>query len=175
MSEKTPRAKMMPAPRRLLARVRDLMAASGTAEERLDHIAEIVAADLVAEVCSIYVRRAGDIIELFATRGLKPSAVHNTRLRIGEGIIGDIAAMGAAVCACRCPGTSKFCIPPRKRGEEVFRSMMGVPIIRSGRVIGVMAVQNRTRRRNYNDEEVGKACKPSPWYWPRIGCRWRTS
>ena len=68
MPEKTPRAKMMPAPRRLLARVRDLMAASGTAEERLDHIAEIVAADLVAEVCSIYVRRAGDIIELFSHR-----------------------------------------------------------------------------------------------------------
>ena len=152
MSEKTPRAKMMPAPRRLLARVRDLMAASGTAEERLDHIAEIVAADLVAEVCSIYVRRAGDIIELFATRGLKPSAVHNTRLRIGEGIIGDIAAMARPFALADAQEHPSFAYRP-ETGEEVFRSMMGVPIIRSGRVIGVMAVQNRTRR-NYNDEEV---------------------
>ena len=135
MSEKTPRAKMMPAPRRLLARVRDLMAASGTAEERLDHIAEIVAADLVAEVCSIYVRRAGDIIELFATRGLKPSAVHNTRLRIGEGIIGDIAAMARPFALADAQEHPSFAYRP-ETGEEVFRSMMGVPIIRSGRVIG---------------------------------------
>ena len=100
MAERPPRAKSMPAPRRLLARVRDLMAGGGAAEKRLDRIAEIVAADLVAEVCSIYVRRAGDILELFATRGLKPSAVHNTRLRVGEGF-----------CARRCTAASEFCVP----------------------------------------------------------------
>ena len=152
MPEKTPRAKLTPAPRRLLARVRDLMAETGTAEKRLDQIAEIVAADLVAEVCSIYVRRAGDILELFATRGLKPSAVHNTRLRIGEGIIGEIGALARPFALADAQQHPSFAYRP-ETGEEVFHSMMGVPILRSGRVIGVMAVQNRTRR-NYTEEEV---------------------
>lgn len=152
MPERTPRAKMTPAPRRLLARVRDLMADTGTAEQRLDQIAEIVAADLVAEVCSIYVRRAGDILELFATRGLKPSAVHATRLRIGEGIIGEIAAMARPYALSDAQQHPSFAYRP-ETGEEAFHSMMGVPILRSSRVIGVMAVQNRTRR-NYHEEEI---------------------
>ena len=72
------------APRRLLKRLRDLMAASGSGQERLDRIVRLIAADMVAEVCSIYVMRAGQILELFATQGLKPEAVHRTRLEIGR-------------------------------------------------------------------------------------------
>ena len=152
MSERTPRAKLMPAPRRLLARVRDLMASSGTAQQRLDQVANIVAADMVAEVCSIYVRRAGDILELFATCGLKPSAVHSTRLRVGEGIVGDVAALGRPFALADAQEHPNFAYRP-ETGEEAFHSMMGVPVLRGGRAIGVLAIQNRTRR-NYNDEEV---------------------
>jgi phosphotransferase system enzyme I (PtsP) len=143
---------MTPAPRRLLARVRDLMAGAGAAQQRLDEVAGIVAADLVAEVCSIYVRRAGDILELFATHGLKPSAVHNTRLRVGEGIIGDIAKLARPFALADAQQHPNFAYRP-ETGEEAFHSMMGVPVLRGGRVIGVLAVQNRTRR-NYNEEEV---------------------
>lgn len=143
---------MTPAPRRLLARVRDLMAGAGAAQQRLDEVAGIVAADLVAEVCSIYVRRAGDILELFATHGLKPSAVHNTRLRVGEGIIGDVAKLARPFALADAQQHPNFAYRP-ETGEEVFHSMMGVPVLRGGRVIGVLAVQNRTRR-NYNEEEV---------------------
>ena len=143
---------MTPAPRRLLARVRDLMAGAGAAQERLDQVAGIVAADLVAEVCSIYLRRAGDILELFATHGLKPSAVHNTRLRVGEGIIGDVAKMARPFALADAQQHPNFAYRP-ETGEEIFHSMMGVPVLRGGRVIGVLAVQNKTRR-NYNEEEV---------------------
>lgn len=152
MSEKGSRAMMTPAPRRLLARVRDLMAGAGAAQQRLDQVAGIVAADLVAEVCSIYVRRAGDILELFATHGLKPSAVHNTRLRVGEGIIGDVAKLARPFALADAQQHPNFAYRP-ETGEEAFHSMMGVPVLRGGRVIGVLAVQNRTRR-NYNEEEV---------------------
>jgi len=68
------------------------MAGSGTAQERLDRIVRIIAAEMVAEVCSAYVMRAGEVLELFATEGLRPEAVHRTRLRVGEGLIGVIAA-----------------------------------------------------------------------------------
>lgn len=152
MSERGPRAMMTPAPRRLLARVRDLMAGAGAPQQRLDQVAGIVAADLVAEVCSIYVRRAGDILELFSTHGLQASAVHNTRLRVGEGIIGDIAQKARPFALADAQQHPNFAYRP-ETGEEAFHSMMGVPVLRGGRVIGVLAVQNKTRR-NYNEEEV---------------------
>ncbi len=138
--------------RRLLARVRDVMAGPGTAEQRLDMLTEIIAADMVAEVCSIYVRRPGDVLELFATRGLKPTAVHVTRLSVGEGLIGEIAARARPFALADAQEHPNFAYRP-ETGEEIYFSLMGVPILRGGRVIGVLAVQNRTRRQ-YQDEEV---------------------
>ena len=140
------------ASRRLLARVRDVMANSDAAQSRLERISEIIAADMVAEVCSIYVRRAGEVLELFATKGLKPSAVHNTRLRFGEGIVGDIAASGRPFALDDAQAHPNFAYRP-ETGEESFHSMMGVPVLRGGRVVGVVAVQNRIRRQ-YSEEEV---------------------
>ena len=77
--------------RRLLKQLRDEMAGEVTGQERLDQITRLVAADMVAEVCSVYISRAGEVLELFSTHGLKPEAVHRTRMRVGEGLVGDIA------------------------------------------------------------------------------------
>ena len=141
-----------PISRRLLARVRDVMAGSGSAQQRLDNTSEIIAADMVAEVCSIYVMRAGEVLELFATKGLLPSAVHNTRLRVGEGLIGIIAAQARPMALDDAQSHPDFAFRP-ETGEEIYKSLMGVPIMRGGRVVGVLAVQNRTKR-SYADEEL---------------------
>lgn len=138
--------------RRLLARVRDVMAGGGTAQERLDRVVGVIASDLVAEVCSIYVRRAGDVLELFATQGLKSEAVHHTHLRVGEGLVGHIAATARPLALAEAQSHPGFVFRP-ETGEEPFQSLMGVPILRDGRVIGVIVVQNRTTRR-YDDEET---------------------
>jgi len=128
------------------------MAGPGSAERRLDKLTEIIAADMVAEVCSIYVRRPGDVLELFATKGLKPTAVHVTRLSVGEGLIGEIAARARPFALADAQEHPSFAYRP-ETGEEIYFSLMGVPILRGGRVIGVLAVQNRTRRQ-YQEEEV---------------------
>ena len=138
--------------RRLLARLRDVMAGGGTAEERLDKVVTLIAADMVAEVCSCYVMRAGEVLELFATEGLKKTAVHKTRLRVGEGLVGDIAAHARPLALADAQAHPMFAYRP-ETGEELFHSLMGVPIIRAGRVIGVLVVQNRTMR-HYTDEEI---------------------
>jgi phosphotransferase system enzyme I (PtsP) len=78
--------------RMLLKRLRNVMARGGPAQLRLDQTVKLIAAEVVAEVCSIYLLRAGEVLELFATEGLKKEAVHKTRLRVGEGLIGDIAS-----------------------------------------------------------------------------------
>ncbi len=138
--------------RLLLRRLRDLMAGRGSAQERLDKIVAIVAADVVAEVCSVYLMRAGEVLELFATRGLKPEAVHKTRLRVGEGLVGAIAAHARPFALADAQAHPNFAYRP-ETGEEIYHSLMGVPILRGGRVLGVLVVQNRTRR-HYTDEEV---------------------
>lgn len=138
--------------RRLLRRLRDIMAGPGSAQERLDQVTSLIASDMVAEVCSIYLRRAGNVLELFATEGLRRDAVHKTRLMIGEGLVGDIAARAQPVALAEAQSHPLFAYRP-ETGEEIYSSLMGVPILRGGRVLGVLVVQNRTQR-TYADEEV---------------------
>ena len=139
-------------PRLILQRLREIMASEQTAQERLDKIVQVIATNMVAEVCSVYLVRAGDILELFSTVGLNISAVHKTSLRVGEGLVGEIAARGAPLNLSDAQSHPNYAYRP-ETGEEIFHSLMGVPILRSGRVIGVLAVQNETQR-HYIDEEV---------------------
>lgn len=146
------RAAVSPIPRRMLGRIRSVMASQAAAQERLNRIVEIIALEMVAEVCSIYLRRAGDVLELFATQGLRQDAVHKTRLRVGEGLVGEIAAHARAFALEDAQSHPSFVHRP-ETGEEIFQSLMGVPVLRGGRVTGVLVVQNKTRRA-YEDEEV---------------------
>src|SRR3954453_13135233 len=139
----------MTAPRRLLAKLRDLRA-HGPAQ--LSTLVRLVASELVSEVCSIYVQRPGDILELAATEGLNASAIGRTRLRVGEGIVGLCAAQGAVMNLPDAQNHPGFAYRP-ETGEEPFASMLAVPVRRSGRVLGVLAVQNRTPR-HFTGQEV---------------------
>src|SRR5262249_56747433 len=127
--------------RRLLRRLRDIMAGSGTAQERLERIVRIVAAEMVAEVCSAYVMRAGEVLELFATEGLRSEAVHRTRLRVGEGLVGVIAATARPLALAEAQSHPDFAYRP-ETGEEVYHSLMGAPILRGGHLLRGRVVQN---------------------------------
>ena len=142
----------VPSSRLVLRRLRDVMAGQGTAQERLSTIVRIIAADMVAEVCSCYIMRAGEVLELFATEGLRPEAVHRTRLRVGEGLVGVVAASARPLALADAQAHPDFAYRP-ETGEEIYHSLMGVPILRSGRVLGVLVVQNRTTR-HYDEDEI---------------------
>lgn len=138
--------------RLLLKRIRTTMARNLPAQRRLDEVVRTIAGAMVAEVCSAYVLRAGEVLELFATEGLKAEAVHLTRLRVGEGLVGDIASHARPLALADAQHHPQFAYRP-ETGEELYQSLMGVPILRSGRVLGVLVVQNKTRR-HYTEEEV---------------------
>ncbi len=138
--------------RRLLRRVRAIMAGSGSAQNRLDDLVRVITTETMAEVCTVYVRRAGDMLELFATEGLNQDAVHRTRLSVGEGLIGDIAAHAHVLNLTDAQTHPNFAYRP-ETGEEIYHSFLGVPIVRGGRVRGVLAIQNKARR-HYSEEEV---------------------
>jgi phosphotransferase system enzyme I (PtsP) len=138
-------------PRVLLRRLREVMAEPETAQARLDKIVQLIASNMVAEVCSIYVMRAGNVLELYATEGLKAEAVHKSTLKSGEGLVGLIAeqAIGLNISDAQHHPSFKY-LP--ETGEEIYQSFLGVPVMRGGSVIGVLVVQNRTQR-HYTEEE----------------------
>jgi phosphotransferase system, enzyme I, PtsP len=138
--------------RRLLASLRDIMAGSGTGQERLDKIVALIAAEMKADVCSCYVMRAGEVLELFSTEGLNKTAVHNTRLRVGEGIVGYIASHARPVALDNAPSHPSFAYRP-ETGEDPFLSLAGVPILRGSKVRGVLVIQHKDCR-GYVEEEV---------------------
>ena len=139
-------------PRLLLRRLREIMAEQTSAQMRLDKLVSVIASNMVAEVCSIYLRRAGKVLELFATEGLNRAAVHNTRLKEGEGLVGLVAETAEAVNLSDAPSDPHFSYRP-ETGEDPFKSFLGVPIVRGGQVFGVLVVQNKAER-IYAEEEV---------------------
>ena len=147
------------APRVLLRQLREVMARPGKGQAkqddiqaRLDRIVRLIAANMVAEVCSIYVRHPEGSFELFATEGLRPEAVHNTHMKSGEGLVGLVARNGEHVNLPDAQSHPAFSYRP-ETGEEIYQSFLGVPIVRSGRTIGVLTVQNAIARA-YSEDEV---------------------
>jgi phosphotransferase system enzyme I (PtsP) len=138
-------------PRILLRRLREVMAGEGSAQARMDQLVMTIAANMVAEVCSIYLLRDG-LLELFATEGLKPSAVHKTTLRVGEGLVGQIAQLARPMALSEARSHPSFAARP-ETGEEDYHSLMGVPVLRGGRVVGVLVLQNRINR-DYSADEI---------------------
>ncbi len=139
-------------PRLLLRRLRETMAKPTDAQERLNEIVALIAANMVAEVCSVYVLRADNLLELYATQGLNPSAVHQTSLKVGEGLVGYIASEARHLNLSEPQNHPAFAYRP-ETGEEAYHAFLGVPILRAGRILGVLVVQNKAQR-VYSDEEV---------------------
>ena len=136
-----PRSKNGVNSRVLLKRLRDSLADHGTGQERLDSIVKLIASSMNAEVCSIYLRKDYETLELFATEGLKADSVHLTKLKIGQGLVGKIAQSSRPINTSYAPQTKGFCFIP-ETGEEVFQSFLGVPIQRLGEILGVLIVQS---------------------------------
>ncbi len=139
-------------PRVLLKRLRELMAEPLEPQERLDRIVRQIAQNMVAEVCSVYVLRSDGVLELYATEGLNPGAVHLAQLQMGQGLVGTIAASAQPLNLSDAQSHPAFTYLP-ETGEEIYHSFLGVPILRTGRSLGVLVVQNRASR-TYRDDEV---------------------
>lgn len=139
-------------PRVLLRRLREVMSEPANAQARLDRIVVLIANNMVAEVCSVYVARADNTLELYATEGLNREAVHLTTMRLDEGLVGLIAREAQPLALSDAQNHPAFSYRP-ETGEEIYASFLGVPILRGGNAIGVLVVQNRAAR-IYSEEEI---------------------
>ncbi|HEX2763270.1 MAG TPA: phosphoenolpyruvate--protein phosphotransferase [Allosphingosinicella sp.] len=137
--------------REILTGLHDVMASRASAQAKLNKVVKIIAEAMASEVCSIYLLRDG-VLELFATVGLNQSAVHVTKLALGEGLVGTIARDVDVLNLAEAPSHPEFAYRP-ETGEELFHSFAGVPIIRRERAIGVLAVQH-AEARAYDELEI---------------------
>jgi len=137
--------------REILTGLHGVMAKRGSAQAKLDRVVDLIAQAMESEVCSIYLLR-DNYLELFATHGLRKEAVHVTRLRMGEGLVGTIAAEGRILNLAEAAEHPAFAYRP-ETGEERFHSFAGVPIVRLESPIGVLAVQHAEPRR-YAEVEI---------------------
>lgn len=140
------------APKKLLANLRDVMAGDAPAEQKLADIVDMVARELRADVCSCFIMRAGEMLELFAARGLPVERLRQVKISVGEGPVGDIAASTLPTVQPDLLDLPQY-QPRPETGDGHFRALAGVPIVRGGRVHGVLVLQNRLPR-PYGEEVV---------------------
>ena len=138
--------------RKLLRRLRDTLAEPGAGQERLDRIVRLIASSMGTEVCSVYLFRDDDTLELCATEGLKRESVHKTRMKLGEGLVGRVAKTSTPINTPNAPAEKGFRYMP-ETGEELYSSFLGVPIQRLGEKVGVLVVQSKDAR-NYSEDEI---------------------
>ncbi|MFO7770500.1 MAG: putative PEP-binding protein, partial [Roseovarius gahaiensis] len=138
--------------RQMLGRLRAVMAEDAAGQQRLDRITTLIAEEMHVEVCSIYLFRDEDTLELCATEGLNPEAVHETRMKLGEGLVGRVARTGQIINTADAPGTRGFRYMA-ETGEEAYSGFLGVPVQRLGEMLGVLVVQTKSAR-SFSDDEV---------------------
>lgn len=138
--------------RKLLVRLRDVMAGELAGQARLNKITHLIADSMGTEVCSIYLFRDEDTLELCATQGLNPEAVHQTRMRLGEGLVGRVAKRAQVINTADAPSAKGFRFMP-ETGEEIYSSFLGVPVQRLGERLGVLVVQSKDQR-TYSADEI---------------------
>ena len=136
----------------LLKRLKQTLSEQGEAQARLDEIVKLIASSMKSEVCSIYLRKNDDVMELYATEGLLTAAVHYSQLEIGQGLVGRIAASAEPIKTSNVNKAKGFRYLP-ETGEEKYKSFLGVPIQRLGKMLGVLVIQNLLER-DYSDDEV---------------------
>jgi len=139
------------AAREILTRLHDVMASRSAAQAKLNKVVQIIGEALSSEVVSVYLLRDG-VLELFATRGLKQEAVHVTKLALGEGLVGTIAAKVETLNLDEATSHPDFAYKP-ETGEELYHCFAGVPIVRRERAVGVLSVQ-RIASDRYDEVEI---------------------
>ena len=137
--------------RAILRRLHEVMASKTAPQTKLNQVVGTIAEQLNSEVCSVYLLRDG-VLELFATKGLAQSAVHVTRMAMGEGLVGTIATTREPLNLAEARAHPDFAYKP-ETGEDIFHSFAGVPIVRREASVGVLCVQH-AEPRDYAEIEI---------------------
>jgi phosphotransferase system enzyme I (PtsP) len=127
--------------------------AASSLEEAMDLVVVRVCESMTVKVCSLYLRDENDNFVLRATKGLKKEAIGHVSMTQHQGLVGYVAKRGEAINLENAEAHSRYLYFP-ETGEERFASFLGVPIIHQRQVLGVLALQQKHRRRFSESEEA---------------------
>jgi serine phosphatase RsbU (regulator of sigma subunit) len=109
-------------------------------DELLDRTRDLLAADTAAV---LLLDRSGTELIATAASGLEQEVRQGIRLPVGQGFAGRVAAEGRPIAVENVAGTDG--VSPVATALHLV-SVLGVPMVSDGKVIGVLHVGSRTRR-----------------------------
>jgi phosphotransferase system enzyme I (PtsP) len=126
--------------------------AAADLHDALEIVVQRVKGAMDANVCSVYVR-ARDTAQyvLMATDGLNPDMVGKVRLAPGEGIVGFVAARQEPLNLADAAEHPRYRLFP-ETGEQRFSGFLAVPLVHFRQSVGVLVVQQETKRVFAEDE-----------------------
>ncbi len=126
-----------------LREIAQALSAAWDVDTTLDLIARKTAQVMRVDSCSIYLLDpSGETLRLRASTGLAHQALGRAALKLGEGLTGWAAQNGQPVAAREAQADPRFKLLPQTH-EGDLHSLLAVPLINRGRVIGAFNVQTR--------------------------------
>ena len=129
-----------------LEEISQLISHSHNPHETLGNIVRLIQRRFCTDVSSVYLLEpeSGELV-LAATVGLDQSSVGRVRMRLDEGLTGLVAERMSPIMEPDASAHPRFKYFP-EAGEDPYHSFLGVPLIESGVVQGVLVVQTMERR-----------------------------
>jgi phosphoenolpyruvate-protein phosphotransferase len=134
-----------------LTRIVQAAAEADTPSAQVTIIVDSIQQYMGLDVCSLYLADERGDMALLASRGLDPAAVGSVRIPAGKGLVGLVAQSRHPINIANADQHPAFYLVSKTQ-EQRFSSFFGVPIVRSGVVIGVLVAQCREARVLSEDE-----------------------
>jgi starch phosphorylase len=136
-----------------LEEIANLAAETGKPAETLTNVVALIAKRFKTEVCSAYLLEPDRTnLILAATVGLRPQCVGTLRMALHEGLAGLVAEQVQPVAVEQVKHHPRFKYFS-EAGEDAYQSFLGVPLIESGVLQGVLVVQT-VEARAFKDGEI---------------------
>src|SRR6202158_6084554 len=136
-----------------LEEIANLAAEGGKPAETLTNVVALIARRFKTDVCSAYLLEPDrSNLILAATLGLRPQCVGTLRMAVHEGLAGLVAEQVQPVAVEQVKNHPRFKYFS-EAGEEAYQSFLGVPLIDSGVLQGVLVVQTIDAR-IFKDGEI---------------------
>ena len=119
--------------------------------EVLQSVADKLAHQLNASVCNIYLVE-GDELLLTATYGFDPENIGKIRIRIGDGITGNVAKTMQPINLSSASNDPRYMVFP-ELNEDKYNSMLSFPITDKSDIYGVINIQT-TSMRTFPEDEI---------------------
>jgi len=136
-----------------LARIVHTVALAEQPIDQVNLVVESISTTMAADVCSLYLANSRGEMLLLASHGLAGAAVRKVRIPPGKGLVGLVAASRHPVNLADAESHPAYFYIAETE-EERFHSFCGVPLVHTGKVIGVLVVQGREVRQ-FSEEEQG--------------------